>query len=80
MRNMPISTFYGSRDSRRTSTAAAEKVVMDKIEEIEMVEGQIEWFERTRVDDKKRPRYANVNLKEATNYTEFLAEKLAAKR
>ncbi len=71
MKNMP--TFYGLKDMRKTK-------VNEVIEEIEDVENQIEWFEKTRVDESKRPRYANVNLKEVPNYSEFLSTKLAAKR
>jgi len=48
---------------------------------METVECQIDWFERTRVDQNKRPRYANLNLKDINNnYQEQLAAKLAAKR
>jgi len=53
---------------------------LEKIEEIDSVENQIDWFEKTRVDPNKRPRYANMNLKETFNYDECLHAKLALKR
>ena len=37
---------------------------LERLEELEAAEGQIEWFEKTRVDKDKKPRYANLNLKE----------------
>ena len=37
---------------------------MERIEEKETVECQIDWFEKTRVDESKKPRYANLNLKD----------------
>lgn len=53
----------------------------ERLEEVEAAEGQIEWFEKTRVDTHKKPRYANLNLKEIKgSYQEQLAQKLADKR
>jgi len=42
---------------------------LERLEEKDTVECQIDWFERTRVDENKKPRYANLNLKDiSTNY------------
>lgn len=84
MRNMPLSshagtTFNGSRKPSKLDKKMMEEEI-EKLEEIETVENQIDWFERTRVDENKRPRYANLNLKEMPNYQDRFTEKLAAKR
>lgn len=74
MRNFPISvgSFYGSNNTKKMPTVDKRQIEqeMEKIEEIEDVENQISWFERTRVDEGKRPRYANINLQETFNYSE----------
>jgi hypothetical protein len=55
---------------------------LERLEELEAAEGQIEWFEKTRVDKDKKPRYANLNLKEIKegDYQQQLANRLAQKR
>jgi len=45
-------------------------------EEAEMAESQIEWFEKNKIDLKKKNRYAKVNLVESVNYDQRFAEKL----
>lgn len=49
-------------------------------DEAEIVESQIDWFERSRLDLKKKNRYANSNLHEVFNYEEKLAKHLEEKR
>lgn len=51
-----------------------------KAEEVEGTHEQIEWFERTRVDQNKRPRYANLNLQEIKGYEQAFNTRLANKR
>ena len=85
MRNHPISTAGGTMygQSRVQSKLVSKFQVeeqMQKLEEIDEVESQIDWFERTRVDMSKKPRYANTNLNGMHNYQEHLAAKLASKR
>jgi hypothetical protein len=86
MRNHPISTaggtMYGQSlvQSKLGSRFQVEEQMMQKLEEIDEVESQIDWFERTRVDISKKPRYANTNLNGMHNYQEHLAAKLASKR
>lgn len=88
MRNHPISTAGGTMygQSRMPSKFGSrfdrveEEQQIQKMEEIDEVESQIDWFERTRLDMSKKPRYANTNLKGMHNYQEHLSAKLASKR
>jgi len=80
--NFPISaggTMYGSRKMSKIDKKQLEEQI-EKIEEVEGVHDQIDWFERTHVDETKRPRYANLNLNELKNFQEALSAKITAKR
>lgn len=78
--NAPISngTFgnISSAFQQKLSVATSHK----EDEEAEIVESQIDWFEQTRMDLKKKNRYANSNLHEVFNYEEKLAKHLEQKR
>ncbi len=79
--NAPISngTFgnISSAFQQRLSVASTHK---QEDEEAEMVESQIDWFEQTRMDLKKKNRYANSNLHEVFNYEEKLAKHIEEKK
>ncbi len=80
--NFPISasgTMYGSRKMSKLDKKQLEEQI-EKIEEVEGVHDQIDWFERTRVYESKRTRYANLNLNELKNYQDALSAKITAKR
>jgi len=81
MKNAPISngTFgnISSAFQQRLSVASTNK---QEDEEAEMVESQIDWFEQTRMDLKKKNRYANTNLHEVFNYEEKLAKHIEEKK
>jgi hypothetical protein len=78
--NAPISngTFgnISSAFQQRLSVASTLK----EDDEAEMVETQIGWFEQTRMDLKKKNRYANSNLHEVFNYEEKLAKHIEEKK
>ena len=79
--NAPISngTFgnISSAFQQRLSVATSSR---REDEEAEIVESQIDWFEQTRMDRKKKNRYGNTNLQEVFNYEEKFAKHLEQKR
>jgi hypothetical protein len=81
MKNAPISNgIFGNISlafQQRLSVASTNK---QEDEEAEMVESQIGWFEQTRMDLKKKNRYANSNLHEVFNYEEKLAKHIEEKK
>ena len=81
--NAPISngTFgkISSAFQQKLSVGTASTQQKEDVE-AELVENQIDWFEQTRMDLKKKNRYANSNLHEVFNYEEKLTKHFEEKR